>query len=206
MREVSWGTVLRSVQAVRVFCKLRAPPIKLSLHSWTLSNPLVSKIIPLSETCNNSLDTKWTLNHTKVVKEDYISLYEDEPPDVWLRLAKFPKGSKGLGNKGFARTGWFYAFWIRIRTPLVMRTRKVKQCTREELEGAGGKKDTCTLRYSSEVAFSRDTIQDGVKDVIPYWNVALLPYLHAWGHAMMNIKRPLRLPGENSCVNKKYWE
>ena len=60
MREVSWGTELRDfVQAVGVFCKLRAPPIKLSLHSWTLSNPLVSKIIPLSETCNNSLYTNF---------------------------------------------------------------------------------------------------------------------------------------------------
>ena len=57
MREVSSGTVPRSdfVQAVGVFCKLRAPPIKLSLHSWTLSNPLVSRIIPLSGTCNNPL-------------------------------------------------------------------------------------------------------------------------------------------------------
>ena len=69
MREVSWGTVPR-VPAAGGFCKLRAPPIKLSLHFWTLSNPLVSRIIPLSETCNNSLYKLNFHSHNKRQEDD----------------------------------------------------------------------------------------------------------------------------------------
>ena len=48
-REVSWEILH---QIVSVFCKLQLPLIKPSLHFLTLSNQLVSKIIPLLRTCN----------------------------------------------------------------------------------------------------------------------------------------------------------
>ena len=131
---------------------------------------------------------------SKLVAEDYQSPFGDEPPELWQSLAKIPKGKEGLGDKGFAGTDRFYAWWSKIRTPLLMRGRKVKQYQALEINAHGGKRPVCRLRYTSEVAFARHTIQDGTKDVIPYPNISILPHMHAWGHAMMKLKSPLQKP------------
>ena len=87
----------------------------------------------------------------------------------------------------------------------MMHTRKVKQYTDLEITGEQGRRYCCTLHYTSEVAYSCNTIQDVTKDVVPFQNIALLPYIHEWGHAQMNIKCPLRKLGRNSCVDENYW-
>jgi len=32
------------------------------------------------------------------------------------------------------------------------------------------------------------TILDGLKDFIPYQNLAILQHMHHWGHALINLK------------------
>ena len=99
-----------------------------------------------------------------------------------------------MGNKGFDGTGRLYPNWSNTRTPLVMQTRKVKEYTELELVGKQGKKDCCKLRYTSEVAYSRNKIQDRTKGVVHFQNIFLLPFMHKWGHAQTNINQPLQKP------------
>ena len=49
----------------------------------------------------------------------------------------------------------------------------------------------CKLRYTCEVAFSRVTDSDGLKDVIPASFYGMLDAMNHWGHANVNICRPL---------------
>ena len=122
----------------------------------------------------------------------------DEPPAVPLRLNKIPAGREILGDKGFDGTDRSFPNMNPVRTPLVLRTRSVKQYLREEIFGSDGNRDLCRLRYTSEVAYSRATVQDGLKDVIPYHNLSILQHMHSWGHAMMNLRAPLRPPGKQN--------
>ena len=119
------------------------------------------------------------------------------PPKVPLRLNKIPIGREGLADKGFDGTDRFLPNMNPVRTPLLLRTRKVKQYLRSEVFGSAGNRALCRLRYTSEVAFSRATQADSLKDVIRYSNIVLLQHMHAWGHAMMNLGKPLR-PPQNS--------
>jgi hypothetical protein len=45
-----------------------------------------------------------------------------------------------------------------------------------------------------------------MKDIVPYKKIALLPYMLEWGHAMINLGKPLHLPGHNSGLPVEYWE
>lgn len=138
--------------------------------------------------------------------EGYRADYTDaDVPQIALRLAKIPPGWELLGDKGFEKTDRFFPFMNAVRTPLVLRSRDTKQYRTVELAGEDGKKSLCTLRYTSEVGFSRVTILDGLKDVIPYRNLSILQHMHHWGHAMINLKMPLRRPGRNSVVGRDYW-
>ena len=135
--------------------------------------------------------------------DDYVPDYGESPPKVMLRLAKIPPKKEGLGDKGFVDTSFSYPYMPRIHTPEILRGRLVKQYDPMELKKKG---PLCRLRYSSEVDFSRDTVQDGTRDVIGYQNIALLPHMHEWGHAIMNLMKPLRLPGRESGVDRwTYW-
>ena len=129
-----------------------------------------------------------------MVPDGYAPTYEgDEPPKVALRLAKIPDGYEQLGDKGFAGIERYMPFMNKTRTPLILRTKDVKQYDVEEIVGKGGKKDLCRMRYTSEVSFTRMTAMNGLKDVRPYSNIRYLPYMHEWGYAMMNLTRtPLR--------------
>ena len=126
----------------------------------------------------------------------------ENPPDVWLRLAKLPPDSEGLGDKGFEKTERSLPFLNRVRTPRVLRSRKVKQYHELELLP---KRSLCTGRYTIEVDFSRFSSLDGMKETIPYENLCLLPYMVELGHAQMNLGRPLRKPGRNSGLPPDYW-
>jgi hypothetical protein len=142
------------------------------------------------------------------VSVDYVPTYDEgNPPKVPLRLSKIPPGKEVLGDKGFERTDRLYPHLNHTRTPKVLRTRTVKQYNPDEIAGIGGKKDVCRLRYTSEVSFQRMTIMNGLKDVIPYKNLNMLPYMYEWGFAMINLCRtPLRLPGKNSGVGRDYFD
>ena len=67
------------------------------------------------------------------------------------------------------------------------------------------KRDLCTGRYVSETAFSQLVVMAGLKDVVPYENLRLVPYMLEWGHAEMNLGKPLRCPGKNSRLPEDYW-
>jgi hypothetical protein len=73
----------------------------------------------------------------------------------------------------------------------VLRTCDTKQYREIEIIGEDGKKSLCMLRYTSEVGFSHVTILDGLKDMIPYCNLTILQLMHHWGHAMINLRKPL---------------
>lgn len=116
------------------------------------------------------------------------------PPDVPLRLNKVPPGWEILGDKGFDGTDRFFPNMNPVRTPLLLRSRTVKQYLREEIFGQEGNRSLCRLRYTSEVAYSRCTTVDSLKDIIRYNNMSLLQHMHSWGHAMINLMKPLRNP------------
>jgi hypothetical protein len=125
------------------------------------------------------------------------------PPDVYLRLAKIPEKGEGLGDKGFEKIERFLIYFNRVRTPRVLRSRKVKQY--HELEMVP-KRAICTGRYVGEVDFSRLLNVAGLQDVIPYDNIKLIPYMLEWGHAEMNLALPLRKPGKDSGLPADYWK
>ena len=124
-------------------------------------------------------------------------------PIVWQRLAKIPGSISLLNDKGFAGTERYYPNLNRIKTPPVMRARKVKQYHQSELKP---KADLCRLRYTCEVVFARVTEQDLLKDKIPYCNLKSLTYGIEWAHAHSNLHRPLKPPGSKSGLPDDYWD
>jgi hypothetical protein len=125
------------------------------------------------------------------------------PPDVWIRLAKIAPGVEGLADKGFERTDRYFPFFNAIRTPRVLRGRKVKQYHEDELEP---KRAICTARYINEVGFARTVDLDVIKDTVPYENLRILPYALEWAHAHLNIGLPLRKPGRHCGLPDSYWD
>jgi hypothetical protein len=117
-----------------------------------------------------------------------------EPPKVPLRLNKIPIGRQILGDKGFDGLDRAFPNVNPVPTPLLLRTRKVKQYSPSEVFGSEGNRALCRLRYTSGVAFARATVARSRQDVIHYSNIKVLQHLHSWGHAMMNLAQPLRRP------------
>jgi hypothetical protein len=114
------------------------------------------------------------------------------PPKVPLRLNKLPIGWQVLADKGFDGTDRDYPNLNPVRTPLLLRTREVKQYLRSEIFGTEGNRELCRLRFTSEAAFARATRADGLKDVVKYSNIYLLQHMHSWGHAEMNLANRIR--------------
>eukprot|EP00978_Attheya_sp_CCMP212_P048618 scaffold551240_cov134-Attheya_sp.AAC.1 len=148
---------------------------------------------------------RWALLHwlgSGMIDRAYVDQYS-KPPDVPLRLNKIPPGWELLGDKGFDGTDRFFPNFNPVRTPLMLRTRQVKQYLRDEIFGEGsGNRPLCRLRYTSEVAFSRVTQLDSLKDTISYHNFGMLQHMHSWGHAQINLNQPLRVPGYWNEVNE----
>ena len=105
-REVSWEILH---QIVSVFCKLQLPLIKPSLHFLTLSNQLVSKIIPLLRTCNcfvgklNLSQNVWSRS-TMEINRNVASVRSGHCLDeihISLNLSK--------------QDTWGVQFWFRLR-------------------------------------------------------------------------------------------
>lgn len=124
-------------------------------------------------------------------------------PNVWQRLAKIPSHIALLNDKGFAGTDRYYPNCNIIKTPPVMRNRKVKQYHESELKPKG---ELCRLRYTCEVVFSRVYELDILKDKISYSNLPYVAHAVEWGHAHANLKKPLKIPGSNSGLPEGYWD
>ena len=65
-----------------------------------------------------------------------------------------------------------------------------------EVHEISADRDICELRYTCEVAFSRVTQMNGLKDVIPFKLLSLFDDMLHWGHAMVNIGQPLQKPAK----------
>ena len=64
----------------------------------------------------------------------------------------------------------------------------------------------CELRYTCEVVFSRVTTEKILSGVIPYSALAYIEHAHCWAHAQANLRKPLKMPGSNSGIDKKYFD
>ena len=83
-----------------------------------------------------------------------------------------------LSDRGFWDTVRFYPNMNRQMTP-------------KFLSGVSADRTICKLRYTCEVAFSRVTDTRGLRDVIPHDFFATLDAMNHWGHANVNIKKPI---------------
>jgi hypothetical protein len=108
-----------------------------------------------------------------------------------------------LADKGFVGTSRFYQNCNDVLTPPLMSGRKVKQHHQTEM---GPKTRFCRQRYTSEVAYTRVTKPDSVKDVIPFENIDAFQYTSVWGAAEINLGNPLRKPGPNSGLTQDYFD
>lgn len=107
--------------------------------------------------------------------------------ELWgPRLKKCPQGWAMLSDRGFWDTARFYPNLNRQLTPKFLSGRA--QFTAEEVSAD---RTICKLRYTCEVAFSRVTNTSGLKDVISDDYFIMLDSMNHWGHANINIKKPL---------------
>ena len=69
-------------------------------------------------------------------------------------------------------------------------------------------RETSDTRVVVEDDYERYRNEDILKGSVPFWQLAMLPYAHEWGHAMMNLGEPMRRPGEDSCIANvdDYWD
>ena len=132
---------------------------------------------------------------------------ESELPDIWLRLAKIPAGYEILGDKGFYKADRLNTNVNHVRTPWKLSDKKVQQYRR-----SGGMiyedRETSDTRVVVEDDYERYRNEKMLKGTVPYWVVAMLPYVHEWGHANMNILEPMRRPGKKSAIadRRDYWD
>lgn len=138
---------------------------------------------------------------SEMTPANYERVCED-PPDVFLRLHKITPKGEGLADKAFEKCERLFPYFNRIRCPRKLRFRKVKQYHTLELID---KRSICTGRYIVEVPFSRLLAVAGLRDVVPYENIRIVPYMLEWGHAQMNLAMPLRKPGRDCGLPVDYW-
>lgn len=131
---------------------------------------------------------------------------EEDLPDIWLRLAKIPPDWDVLGDKGFYKSDRYYPHLNKVRTPWKLNDKKVQQYRRS----AGmivEDRETSDTRVVVEDDYERYRNEKILKGPVQYWQLALLPYAHEWGHATMNLSEPMRRPGEKSSIaNSDYWD
>ena len=90
-----------------------------------------------------------------------------------------------------------------MRTPRVLGKRDVKQHDVPELVD---KNLFCKGRCTIEVAFSFLEHVDSLEDTVTFENMSLLTHALEWGHAIMNLNRPLRTPGSKSGLPNMCWD
>ena len=69
-------------------------------------------------------------------------------------------------------------------------------------------RDTSDTRVVAENNYERYRNDMILKNKVPYWKVAMLPYAHEWAHANMNLLDPIRKPGKQSVIAsiENYWD
>ena len=133
---------------------------------------------------------------------DTVCPTAEELPEIWLRLAKIPSKYGILGDKGFDKATRFNPRLNKVRTPWLLSN--VKDY-RRSTEMVSMDLETSDTRSLAEGNFSRYKTEDLLKATVPYWEIAMLPYVHEWGHANMNIMTPYRKPGKQGAVGDRYW-
>ena len=107
--------------------------------------------------------------------------------ELWRhRLGKIPRGWSLLADRGFSTTGRFYPHFNPQLTPKFLMKRK--QFDEEEV---CIDMVLCRLRYHCEVGFSRVTTVSGLQDVIKYQFFCDVDAMNHWGHAKVNLMKPL---------------
>ena len=107
--------------------------------------------------------------------------------ELWgPRLKKCPRGWFMLSDRGFFDTARYYPNMNHQKTPKFLSGRD--QFTEGEVSAD---RQICKLRYSCEVAFSRVTKTKGLRDTISSDFFPLLDVMNDWGHATINLDRPL---------------
>ena len=107
--------------------------------------------------------------------------------ELWgKRLRKCPRRWFMLSDRGFFDTARLYPNMNHQKTPKFLSRRD--QFTEGEVSAD---RAICKLRYTCEVAFSRVTKTSGPQDVIPSDLFSLLDIMNHWGHATINLDRPL---------------
>ena len=131
---------------------------------------------------------------------------KDDLPSIWLRLAKVPPSYSILGDKGFYLADRLNPNINHVRTPWKLSNEEVQEYKRS----AGMIKEdreTSDTRVVVEDGYERYRNETVLKGTVSYWEIALLPYANEWGHAVINLSRPIRFPGDKSCfINSDiYW-
>jgi hypothetical protein len=110
-------------------------------------------------------------------------------PRLFPRLQKFPKNTKGLGDKGFHKDQFNMPNHNEIHTPIRLDGRL--QYTNSEIkEGKINK----TNRYTCEVVYSRVTDCKLLRDRLPRWHFRNLIMANSWAHGRANLQQPLLKP------------
>jgi len=107
--------------------------------------------------------------------------------DLWgKRFKNFPAGWDMLADRGFAGTERSYPNMNRQRTPNFLKKRKQFAEGEVMIDMV-----LCKLRYTCEVGFARVTSMKSLKDRISFWFFNDLDSINHWGHAMVNLMKPL---------------
>ena len=109
-----------------------------------------------------------------------------------------------LRDKGFYKCDRLNPNVNIVRTPYKLASDEV-QNYRRSAGMIGEDRETSYSRAVVEDDYERYRNEDILKGTVPYWVIAMLPYAHEWGHAMMNLLQPVRRPGTLSATSDSYW-
>ena len=113
----------------------------------------------------------------------FARVSEGKLVELWgPRLKKCPPNWSMLSDRGFARTAHYYPNVNAQLTPSFLEGRD--RFTAQEVQSDY---ETCKLRYTCEVAFSRVTSEACLRDVIPYDFFSSLNAICHWAHAHANL-------------------
>jgi hypothetical protein len=108
-------------------------------------------------------------------------------------LSKIPLGRVVLADRGFYRDAILYPNFNAQLTPHFLSGRE--QFSAGEIISD---RRICQLRYTAETSFSRVTDTAGLQDVISRNFFTVLQDMCDWGHAHMNLCKPLKTPSHVS--------
>lgn len=132
-----------------------------------------------------STPTGLSFEHTDLF---FARITEKRLVELWgPRLKKCPPGWRMLADRGFSGTAHYYPNFNLQLTPKFLAGRS--QFTAAEV---AGDYQLCKLRYTCEVAFSRVTTEASLQDVIPFSFFPILDAINHWGHANVNLMKPLQ--------------